>query len=108
MEKPHYIISSSSDGFWYEFDSISREKTLRKAVAYYQYSGEIYQLVFGNLKNQSIDTLDKSNNQDMIKVLILSFKLLFISWNFTLKNLLFLQVVLQQELDCIVQLYLNY
>jgi hypothetical protein len=69
MEKPHYVIRSSSDGFWYEFDSISDDRTIKKAVAYYPYSEEIYQLVFGTLINDSIDTLDNSNNQDMTKVL---------------------------------------
>jgi hypothetical protein len=69
MDKPHYQITSSADGFWYEFDSISKEKTIRKAVAYYPYSDEIFQLVFGNLVENNIDTLGKSNNQDMKMVL---------------------------------------
>ncbi len=69
MNKPHYQIASSVDGFWYEFDSISNEKTIKKAVAYYPYSDDIFQLVFGNLVENSIDTLDKSNNKDMKMVL---------------------------------------
>lgn len=71
MEKPHYPILSSPDNYWYEFDSISPEKTIRKAVAYYLYSEEedIYQLVFGNFVDGKIDTMDKSSNKDMKMVL---------------------------------------
>jgi hypothetical protein len=72
MEKPHYPIINSDEGFSYEFDSISDLKTIRKVVVYLPYSddGKIYQLAFGNLlENGKIDVYDKSANKDMIMIL---------------------------------------
>jgi hypothetical protein len=72
MEKPHYPIINSQEGFSYEFDSISDLKTIRKVVVYLPYSddGKIYQLAFGNLlENGKMDVYDKSANKDMIMVL---------------------------------------
>ena len=72
MEKPHYPIINSEEGFSYEFDSISELKTIRKVVVYLPYSNDdkIYQLAFGNLlENGSIDIYDKSANKDMKMVL---------------------------------------
>ena len=72
MEKPHYPIINSDEGFTYEFDSISELKTIRKVVVYIPYSddGKIYQLAFGNLlENGKMDIYDKSANKDMIMIL---------------------------------------
>ena len=68
MEKPIYPISYSPDQYWYEFDSISENKIIRKVVFYTLFSEmpNTYQLVFGNLTSENkIDTVDKSNNKDM-------------------------------------------
>ena len=72
MEKPHYPIINSEEGFSYEFDSINELKTIRKVVVYLPYSNDdkIYQLAFGNLlENGSIDIYDRSANKDMKMVL---------------------------------------
>jgi hypothetical protein len=72
MEKPHYPIINSDEGFTYEFDSISVLKTIRKVVVYIPYSddGKIYQLAFGNLlDNGKMDIYDKSANKDMKMIL---------------------------------------
>ncbi|MFN8356898.1 MAG: hypothetical protein U0Y10_20760 [Spirosomataceae bacterium] len=72
MEKPTYPVSYSPDHFWYEFDSVSENKTIRKVVFYALFPDmpDTYQLVFGNLTaTNDIDTLDKSNNKDMEVVL---------------------------------------
>jgi hypothetical protein len=73
MEKPSYKINSSANGLWYEFDSISEEKTIRKAVGYYLYSEndrEYAELSFGDIKpNGNIDLKIASDNKDMVVVL---------------------------------------
>ena len=76
MEKPVYPIYFAPDEYWYEFDSISEDKIIRKVVFYTLFDEmpdilpDTYQLVFGNLLPENkIDTVDKSNNKDMKVVL---------------------------------------
>ncbi|MDZ7900959.1 MAG: hypothetical protein U5N85_23400 [Arcicella sp.] len=76
MEKPVYPIYFAPDEYWYEFDSISEDKVIRKVVfcTLFDEMPDIlpntYQLVFGNLlPDNKIDTVDKSNNKDMKVIL---------------------------------------
>lgn len=73
MEKPSYRITESEDGLWYEFDSISESKTLKKAVGYYLFSEnniEYAELSFGDIKsNGNIDLKTISDNKDMPTIL---------------------------------------
>jgi hypothetical protein len=73
MNKPVYPIETTKDGLWYEFDSISNEKIIRKAVAFYNnpINPQKMELVFGDLlQDGTIDVFAKSNNKDMNFVLL--------------------------------------
>jgi len=72
MDKPIYQLQSSSDSLQFVFESISQERIIRKAVAYIlsDDNPDLYQLIFGDLKeNGDIDILSASNNNDMKQVL---------------------------------------
>ncbi|AYQ35289.1 DUF6934 family protein [Runella sp. SP2] len=72
MDKPIYQLQSSSDNLQFVFESISQERIIRKAVAYIlsDDNPDLYQLIFGDLKeNGDIDILSASNNNDMKQVL---------------------------------------
>ena len=73
MEKPVYPIRVAETGLWYEFDSVSEQKTIRKVVAFYisPANNDSAELVFGDLLTDgSIDVNVKSNNKDMAVILL--------------------------------------
>jgi|GEM_PF-999935 len=68
MEKPTYPIESSENGYWYEFESVSDQKIIKKAVGFYPYRNDeaLVELVFGDMQpNGSLDVYQISNNNDM-------------------------------------------
>ena len=71
MEKPTYQLNESSDGYWYEFDSISDEKTIRKAIGYYKskYDSDSVELSFGDLADGKLDVKVVSDNKDFLTIL---------------------------------------
>ncbi len=64
MEKPTYTLTESDDGYWYEFDSISEQKIIKKAIGFYEYATDTVELVFGDISNGKLDVTAKSNNDD--------------------------------------------
>ena len=71
MEKPIYKLTESSDGFWYEFESISDDKIIRKAIGFYEsvHDTNVVELVFGDLANDSLDVKVVSDNKDFYTIL---------------------------------------
>ena len=71
MEKPTYQLQESSDGYWYEFESISDEKTIRKAIGYYEskYDPNTVELAFGDLADGKLDVKVVSNNNDFLIII---------------------------------------
>ena len=72
IEKPHYSIESSPDALVFEFESVSENKTIRKAVIYEAIEGyeNLTQLGFGDITEQGeIDFIAVSKNKDRDKIL---------------------------------------
>ena len=71
MDKPTYQLRESSDGHWYEFDSISEDKTIRKGIGYYQsrLDTNAVELVFGDLNAGKLDVMIISNNKDFLVII---------------------------------------
>jgi hypothetical protein len=72
MEKPVYSIEMSSKGLWYEFESVSNEKTIKKVVCYYPFkeNADLFELSFGDLQDDgTINVFAVSNNQDTTLIL---------------------------------------
>lgn len=72
IEKPHYQFESSPDALVFEFESISDNKTIRKAVIYEEIKGydNLFQLGFGDITlDGKIDFIAVSKNKDRDKVL---------------------------------------
>jgi hypothetical protein len=71
MEKPTYQLKESSDGYWYEFDSISDQKTIRKAIGYYEskYDPNAVELSFGDLADGKLDVKIVSDNKDFLTII---------------------------------------
>ncbi|MDZ7935468.1 MAG: hypothetical protein U5M51_11020 [Emticicia sp.] len=71
MDKPTYQLKESSDGYWYEFDSISDDKVIRKAIGYYEskHDKNAVELVFGDLKTDKLDVTVVSDNKDFIVII---------------------------------------
>lgn len=66
MEKPTYPLVESSDGYWFEFDSIANNRQIRKAIGFYEssYDSDAVELVFGDLINDKLDVMVVSDNKD--------------------------------------------
>lgn len=66
MEKPTYPLRESPDGYWYEFDSISETKVIRKAVGYYEskFDTNVVELAFGDLIDNKLNVTVVSDNKD--------------------------------------------
>lgn len=66
MEKPTYPLRESPDGYWYEFDSISETKIIKKAVGYYEskFNKDIVELAFGDLIDNKLNVTVVSDNKD--------------------------------------------
>ncbi len=66
MNKPIYQLTESSDGYWYEFDSINNNKVIRKAIGFYEsiYDSNAVELVFGDLIEGKLDVVVVSDNKD--------------------------------------------
>ncbi|MEZ4900619.1 MAG: hypothetical protein R2822_02090 [Spirosomataceae bacterium] len=66
MNKPTYQLTESSDGYWYEFDSINNNKVIRKAIGFYEsiYDSNAVELVFGDLIEGKLDVVVVSDNKD--------------------------------------------
>ncbi len=70
MEKPSYNFEVSNNGLIFSFESVSREKTIKKVVVYEPLVDELYHMGFGDLvEDNTIDYRVKSANKDMNKVL---------------------------------------
>lgn len=70
MEKPSYNFEVSNNGLIFSFESISREKIIKKVVVYEPLIDELYHMGFGDLvEDNTIDYRVKSANKDMNKVL---------------------------------------
>lgn len=70
MEKPSYNFEVSNNGLIFSFESISREKIIKKVVVYEPLVDELYHMGFGDLvEDNTIDYRVKSANKDMNKVL---------------------------------------
>ena len=73
MEKPNYKITSSEDGLWNEFESISEDKIVKKAVGYYLFTEnniDYAELSFGDItKNGNIDLKVVTDNKDFTFVI---------------------------------------
>lgn len=72
MKKPTYLIETSEDGFQHNFESIGKDKIIKKSVRFYPFEGNpnIYELSFGDINDDgTIDVKTVSNNDDMIIVL---------------------------------------
>jgi hypothetical protein len=73
MEKPNYKITSSEDGLWNEFESISEEKIVKKAIGYYLFTEnkvEFAELSFGDItESGAIDLKVVTDNKDFIFVI---------------------------------------
>jgi hypothetical protein len=68
MEKPTYPIETSENGYWHEFESISDQKIIKKAVGFYPYRNDesLVELVFGDIQpDGSLNVYQVSNNNDM-------------------------------------------
>ncbi len=70
MEKPSYNFEVSNNGLIFSFESVSREKIIKKVVVYEPLVDELYHMGFGDLvEDNTIDYRIKSANKDMNKVL---------------------------------------
>lgn len=72
IEKPHYSFESSPDALVFEFESVSENKTIRKAVIYEGIEGyeNLSQLGFGDITEEGeIDFIAVSKNKDRDKIL---------------------------------------
>ena len=73
MEKPNYKITSSEDGLWNEFESVSVGKIVRKAIGYYLFTEngiEYAELSFGDItENGGIDLKIVTDNKDLAFVI---------------------------------------
>ncbi len=72
MEKPIYAIEKSSKGLWYEFESVSNDRTIKKVVCYYPFKAnpDLFELSFGDLEDDgTINVFAVSNNRDMALIL---------------------------------------
>lgn len=71
MEKPTYSLRESPDGYWYEFDSISDTKIIRKAVGYYEsnFDANVVELAFGDLIDNKLNVTVVSDNKDFLKII---------------------------------------
>lgn len=70
MEKPSYNFEVSNNGLIFSFESVSREKTIKKVVVYEPLVDELYHMGFGDLvEDNTIDYSVKSSNKDIKKVL---------------------------------------
>ncbi|MER0441478.1 hypothetical protein [Emticicia sp. W12TSBA100-4] len=70
MEKPSYNFEVSNNGLIFSFESVSREKIIKKVVVYEPLVDELYHMGFGDLvEDNTIDYSVKSANKDMNKVL---------------------------------------
>jgi hypothetical protein len=72
IKKPHYSFESSPDALVFEFDSISENKIIRKAVIYEDIHGyeNLVQLGFGDItEHGEIDFITVSRNKDRDKIL---------------------------------------
>ena len=72
MEKPIYPIRVSESRLWYEFESISEQKIVTKAIAFYAdyQNSESFELIFGDLRSDgTIDVKTQSKNRDMTQIL---------------------------------------
>jgi hypothetical protein len=73
MEKPSYKIVSSEDGLWNEFESISDEKLVKKAVGYYLFTEndiEFAELSFGDItESGGINLKVVTDNKDFAFVI---------------------------------------
>lgn len=80
MEKPIYNIESSSDRLFYEFESNSDYKIIKKAVVYLPIKQDpnLYELIFGDLQDDgTINVQTVSNNQDIVLILNTVIKTLY-------------------------------
>ncbi|GAB2637036.1 hypothetical protein GCM10027035_33420 [Emticicia sediminis] len=109
MDKPTYQLKESSDGYWYEFDSISNEKVNRKAIGYYEskHDKNAVELVFGDLKTDKLDVTVVSDNKDFLiiinTVIVTVYRFLEL---YPEKSVSFMGKV--QEIEYIEQLLLNF
>jgi hypothetical protein len=71
MSKPTYQLIESSDGYWYEFDSVADNKTIHKAIGFYEsnHDNNAVELVFGDLKDNQLDVMVVSDNKDFHKII---------------------------------------
>ena len=71
MDKPTYQLKESSDGYWYEFDSISNDKNIRKAIGYYEskHDKNAVELAFGDLNGEKLDVTVVSDNKDFLTII---------------------------------------
>ena len=71
MDKPTYQLKESSDGYWYEFDSISNDKIIRKAIGYYEskHDKNAVELAFGDLNGEKLDVTVVSDNKDFLTII---------------------------------------
>lgn len=100
MEKPTYSLRESPDGYWYEFDSISDTKIIRKAVGYYEsnFDANVVELAFGDLIDNKLNVTVVSDNKDFLKIINTVIVTIYRFWNYTHKKLFHLWGVLNQEI----------
>ncbi|MFN3562782.1 MAG: DUF6934 family protein, partial [Chloroherpetonaceae bacterium] len=56
MEKPSYNFEVSNNGLIFSFESVSREKVIKKVVVYEPLIDELYHMGFGDLvEDNTID-----------------------------------------------------
>lgn len=65
MEKPSYDFEVSNNGLIFSFESVSREKVIKKVVVYEPLIDELYHMGFGDLvEDNTIDYRVKSANNE--------------------------------------------
>jgi hypothetical protein len=71
MNKPTYQLVESSDGYWYEFDSVTENQTIRKAIGFYEsnFDNDAVELVFGDLIDNKLNVTVVSDDKDFHKII---------------------------------------
>jgi hypothetical protein len=71
MNKPTYQLLESSDGYWYEFYSVTDNRVIHKAIGFYESVSDkdAVELVFGDLVDNKLDVAVVSDNKDFHKII---------------------------------------